>query len=119
MSVVVELINAVVPSPPVSNRCRLWMLLGTAYRFHCGIRIDVESHLQGDQSRLMLRYTMGDLSRALPAETLVGLGGTSGVALVARAIAYRQGREKPVAVLMEIQRLDRIDRVGVGFEAIA
>lgn len=119
MNAVVELINAVVPSVPVSNRCRIWMLLGTAYRFHCGIRIDVESHFEENHSRLMLRYTMGELSRALPAETLVGLGEASGVALVARAIAYRQGSEKPVAVLMEIQRLDRIDRVGVGFEAIA
>lgn len=119
MNAVVELINAVVPSVPVSNRCRVWMLLGTAYRFHCGIRIDVESRLEANKSRLMLRYTMGDLSRALPAETLVGLGENSGVALVARAIAYRQSSAKPIAVLMEIQRIDRIDRVGIGFEAIA
>jgi hypothetical protein len=119
MNAVIELINAVVPSVPTGNRCRVWMLLGTAYRFHCGIRIDVESRLEANQSRLMLRYTMGELSRALPAETVVGLGENSGVALVARAIAYRQGSGKPIAVLMEIQRLERIDRIGVGFEAIA
>jgi hypothetical protein len=119
MSAVIDMINTVVPSVPVSNRCRIWMLIGTAYAFHCGIRIDVESHREGDQSRLMVRFTMGPYSRALPAETLVGLGEGSGVALVARAIAYGPRSGRPVAVLMEIQRSDRIDRIGVGFEAIA
>ncbi len=119
MSAVIELVNAVVPSVPISRRCRIWMLVGTAYTFHCGVRIDIEGHRQGHQSQLMVRFTTGPFSKVLPAETLVGMGEGSGVALVARAIAYGPRSGRPVAVLMEIQRSDRIDRVGLGFEALA
>lgn len=118
MAVLIDLINGHVPVHPLGMRVRAWLLVGTAYRFHGGIRIDIEREREGDSTRLRVRYSLDGRSESLAADVPVSLGTVAGVVLVPRAIAH-SATGKPLAVLMEIQRGDRIDRIGVGFEVAA